>query len=417
MNFFRRALVLLDSVANTTPDIKTVVIIVDMVDAETLVKIKKLQKRHSVIFADALTIEKYNEMCFKYDLVELNTAIKPAVFNYLFREGAQKAIYLDPDILVVENLNTVFTLLDNYSAIITPHLISDGFSQPAVEKYAELRLCGIMNLGFIAVSNDNHGRRLISWWEKNLLNTAFVDKFLFTAYDQKWADAFSSLFGERIFVERNPGFNVASWNIHERELVMIDKGFSIAYKEKKHALVFFHFSGYKIGSNVLNWRFPEFKIIENTPLHEITSKYNSLIENIPEPDLDKAPYAFSRFSNNSLILPIHRRFYRQMAAEIDGDPFDANGPFYKSLAASRVLGNANYVEDIRIYTKTQSKKNNESLFKFLLILFFRLFGLKKYLMLLEAFYKYSRMEHNTFLIDRQFKKYFKKNKQEIAIFF
>jgi len=72
-------------------------------------------------------------------------------------------------------------LLDNYSAIITPHLISDDFSIIAMEKYAELRLCGIMNLGFIAISNDNFGRRLITWWGKNLLDAAFVDKFLFTA--------------------------------------------------------------------------------------------------------------------------------------------------------------------------------------------------------------------------------------------
>ncbi len=408
MNFFRRALVLLDSIATTAPEIKTVLFIADKVNTVILKKIQLLQKQHSVIFADTLNIEKYNEMCFKYDIVELNTAIKPAAFNYLFRNGTQKAVYLDPDILVLDSLNDVFMLLDNYSAIITPHLISDDFSIIAMEKYAELRLCGIMNLGFIAISNDNFGRRLITWWGKNLLDAAFVDKFLFTAFDQKWADSFSSLWGERVFVERNPGFNVASWNIHERELLLIHDRFSIAYKKQNYALIFFHFSGYKIGSNVLNWRFPDFKIIENTPLHEITSKYNSLIEYIKEPDLDKTPYAFSRFSNNSLILPIHRRFYRQLVGEIDGDPFDANGPFYKSLVSARVIGDANYVENIRIFTKTKSKKNSESLFKLLLILFFKIFGMEKYLMLLEAFYKYSRIEHNIFLIEPKLKKYLKK---------
>jgi hypothetical protein len=101
-----------------------------------------------------------------------------------------------------------------------------------------------------------------------------------------------------------------------------------------------------------------------------------------------------------------------MAAEIDGDPFDANGPFYKSLTASRMLGNANYVEDIRIYTKSKSKKNSETAFKLILIVFFRVFGLKKYLILLEAFYKYSRIEHNTFLINRQFKKFLNTSKRK-----
>lgn len=408
MNFFRRALVLLDSFTNTNPGTKTVVFIVDRVGTETMDKIKTLQKRHCVVFADALNIEKYNEMCFKYNLVELNTAIKPDAFNYVFANGAQKAIYLDPDILVLNSLNDTFILLDKHSAIVTPHLISDGFSRSKMEKYFDLHLCGIMNLGFIAVANDDYGKRLISWWKNKLLDNAFVDKYLFTAYDQKWADSFTSLFGERIFIQRNPGYNVASWNINERELLFDKNCFSIEYENKNYPLYFFHYSGYKIGSGILNWRFPEFKILQGTPLQMIVSKYNSLIDAIQYPDLDATPYAFSSYTNGSPVLPIHRRLFRQLIDKINSDPFDAHGPLYKSFLSSGVRGNENYGEDIRIYTKTKSKKNSESIFKYMLLFLFHLLGLKRYLMLLEAFYKYSRLENNTFLVEGRLDRYLKK---------
>lgn len=399
MNFFRRAIVMLDSVANTTPGINTALFIVDKVNADTLAKLKKIQKQHSVIFACDLNIKNYNEMCFKYTLVELNTAIKPNAFNYLFCNGTRKAIYLDPDILVLDNLSEVFVSLETCSALVTPHTLSDDPPGPGMQPYFDFLMGGIMNLGFIAITNDDYGKRLLAWWEGKLFDGAFVDKYLSTAYDQKWVDCFPSLFGDRIHIERNPGYNVAPWNIHERELLFIKNYFLVKYKNKNYSLFFFHFSGYKSGSKELNWRFPECKIIEASPLHSLTSKYSSLIENVPEPELDTTIYAYSLFSNNVLILPIHRRFYRQLVSKLKSDPFDASGPLYKCFATSHLIANSSYTDEIMMYTKTASKKRSECLFKLFLSLFLSIFGLKKYLILLEAFYKYSRIEHNTFLIE------------------
>lgn len=405
LNFVRRAIVLLDSVAKTTPGIKTVLFIVDRADEETLKKLKTVQQHHSIVFADKLNIINYSEMCFKYSIVEMNTAIKPNAFAYLFQNGSDKALYLDPDIFVLDNLNNVFSLLDSHSAIVTPHIISDSPASPGTQPLLDFLWGGIMNLGFIAISNDLFGKKIISWWEDKLFDGAFEDKFLSTAYDQKWVDFFPALFGNRIFIERNPGYNVASWNIHERKLLCENGCFSISYETKSYPLVFYHFSGYKIGSNALNSRIPDFKIIEGTPLHALVASYLSLIEKIPEPELDKATYAFSVFSNQVIILPIHRRLFRQLREKINSDPFDAEGRLYTCFKACRMIGNSNYIEEIRKFTKTPAKQRSESIFKWFMLFIYHLFGYKKYLMLLEAFYKYSRIEHNTFLIESRLEKY------------
>jgi len=46
------------------------------------------------------------EMCFKYDVVELSTAVKPSLLLLLLeRYGEERLMYLDPDMVVLNHLN------------------------------------------------------------------------------------------------------------------------------------------------------------------------------------------------------------------------------------------------------------------------------------------------------------------------
>jgi hypothetical protein len=58
--------------------------------------------------------------------------------------------------------------------------------------------------------------------------------------DQNWLNLVP-LFFKSVKVVRHPGYNVAYWNMHERELSVIDGRFFI---NETHPLVFFHYSGY-----------------------------------------------------------------------------------------------------------------------------------------------------------------------------
>ena len=62
---------------------------------------------------DELAIDDLDDMAFRYSILELNTAIKPYCFDYLFDAlRYDTAIYLDPDILVLSPLDHVRTALE-----------------------------------------------------------------------------------------------------------------------------------------------------------------------------------------------------------------------------------------------------------------------------------------------------------------
>ena len=60
---------------------------------------------------------------------------------------------------------------------------------------------------------------------------------LFT--DQKWIDDVPSKF-EGVFVINHPGYNVAYWNLMQREVKVIDGKITVNSKP----MYFFHFSGF-----------------------------------------------------------------------------------------------------------------------------------------------------------------------------
>ena len=56
-----------------------------------------------------LDIEVFDDIINKYDIVELNTSIKPVFFKYLMKKYNQleSLIYFDPDIQIFSSLNTI----------------------------------------------------------------------------------------------------------------------------------------------------------------------------------------------------------------------------------------------------------------------------------------------------------------------
>ena len=75
-----------------------------------------------VISFKDIPIPDRRKMCFQYEIMELNTAVKPFAIKHLFSVGYEKIVYLDPDILVYSPLEKTFAALDLYDAVVTPHL-------------------------------------------------------------------------------------------------------------------------------------------------------------------------------------------------------------------------------------------------------------------------------------------------------
>ena len=93
-------------------------------------------------------------------------------------------------------------------------------------------MAGIYNLGFIAIRRE--AMPILDWWAEKLVHDGdFRPGVSFT--DQKVADYFPGL--ADVAVVKNPGWNVAYWNLHE------------VARHDRSALVFFHYSGFSSSDN------------------------------------------------------------------------------------------------------------------------------------------------------------------------
>lgn len=171
-----------------------------------------------------------------YDVMELATAVKPLLLSHLLAAGATQVIYLDPDIEVYAPLTTVEVAATEHAIVLTPHTTVPIPRDGLRPSEAEIMGSGIYNLGFLAVAPG--AEPFLDWWWERLRRDAVVDlaRMLFT--DQRWIDFVPGLFDHQIL--KDPGLNVAYWNLHGRDVQRTAAGFEV----NGQPLRFFHFSGY-----------------------------------------------------------------------------------------------------------------------------------------------------------------------------
>lgn len=176
--------------------------------------------------------------CFQYQVLELNTAVKPYFLNRLFRtQTIEKLVYLDPDVLVLNPMEELDLLLDRHPIILTPHITRPfGDSQSPDER--DVLRAGIFNLGFIAMRRSDVVRECLRWWQKKLYSGCRVSPAEGYFVDQKWMDLAMAYWD--IHILRKPGYNVAYWNLHERKIDFSSGSPAVSGMP----CYFFHFSGF-----------------------------------------------------------------------------------------------------------------------------------------------------------------------------
>ncbi len=156
-------------------------------------------------------------IAFQYDLLELNTDVKPTFLRYLFAQHALEHLtYLDPDIFVYAPLTPVFEALSDNDAVLTPHITSP-IDDDLLPGEQEMLYNGTYNLGFIALRNTPAADRILAWWERRCLTLGFSEGRTGLFVDQKWMNLAPGLF-PHVAILRHPGCNMAYWNLHERTL-------------------------------------------------------------------------------------------------------------------------------------------------------------------------------------------------------
>lgn len=276
-------------------------------------------------------IPNFLQFCFQYSITELNTAVKPYFLSYLFQKhGLKKIVYLDPDCWVLNSLSALSSLLDHSKIVLTPHItepIEDSFEPDEVQF---LRV-GAYNLGFIGLSLSDETFRFLEWWKKRLYKRCVVAPEYGLFVDQKWIDLVPGLFSG-VYVLREPGYNIAYWNFHCRDLSLSNGQYIV----NDQLVYFIHLSGFdpnnieRISRYQNRWTISKLQKIK-----ELFFYYREAML-IHGYDQTKAwPYAFGYFDNGRKIPDYARKIFIQLKENNKkfSDPFCATGQetFYRYL--------------------------------------------------------------------------------------
>lgn len=188
-------------------------------------------------------VSNIEDLAKKYNIIELNTAVKPFIFTFLFEQyKGEHVLYLDPDLMILDQFLEIEELFENenLNIVITPHFcspIDDG----KIPSEIHLSIYGLYNLGFIAIKHTKESQRFLDWWHDRLMKYCYIDPQNGMFTDQLWVN-YAPIYFEGVYIFKHLGYNVAHWNLYEREIIRINGTYYVNGTEK---LKFFHFSHYK----------------------------------------------------------------------------------------------------------------------------------------------------------------------------
>lgn len=197
-----------------------------------------------IITVKDLDIPYFEAMSKQYNIIELNTAVKPFYFNHMFQKypRAGHVLYFDPDIEVYAGLHPIQKAFADASILLIPHFSTQHIDQPGIITHeTKVLQRGLYNLGFIGLKNTPTSLTMVKWWKERLTHYCFINpaKGMFT--DQKWIDLVP-LYFEDVAVLKRSGCDVAYWNLYEYQLDVV--GGKVMAGDVP--LIFYHFSAFKL---------------------------------------------------------------------------------------------------------------------------------------------------------------------------
>jgi hypothetical protein len=330
LGYFDRVRVLGRSLKRYNPQWRLTLILPDQPTPGAILDLDR-EPIDDVITLTDLGIADLEPWIFQHDLVELCTAVKGPALLKLLNAGADKVVYLDPDIAVFDSLTEIERLLDDHDVLLTPHqLTPEEDLHDILDNEVGSLKHGVYNLGFVAVANTAEGNRFAQWWSDRLIQFCFDDipNGLFT--DQRWCDL-APVFFPTTHILRHEGYNVASWNLSKRPIQILSDGGITAGLDR---LKFFHFT--KVTS--VGERMIERSAKGSLAPLELMKWYQNQLQRSALTGLPAGWWAYANYSDGVPIAPSHRQAYRSSMAlqKRYPHPFDASEP---SLRSQLRLGN------------------------------------------------------------------------------
>ncbi len=273
------------------------------------------------IFAQELPIPAFFNFAFRYGIMELNTAVKPYLLAHIRDQfGLDRALYFDPDILVLSSLDRLAKSLESHSAILIPH-ITRGLDDAWRPSERIIQMSGTYNLGFLGLRLDDSTSEFLEWWQDRLYRFCLHDIHNGLFVDQKWMDLAPG-FLPSVDIERSPAYNIAYWNLPHRRLEKKNEGWFVNGERAG----FFHFSGIVFDHLEAISRYQSRVSSSSHPeIMPLFNEYRDLVAAAGHDEVRSTPYGFERFDRSGIKVP---NFIRRSLQKIDPygirwpNPFD-----------------------------------------------------------------------------------------------
>lgn len=302
-NYLPIARTCLETSAKHHPDAEHVLVLCDEADQGYDPQCEPFR----VILAREIGIEHFADMAFRYDVMELSTAIKPFCVSHFFEHGIDEVIYLDPDLYFLSPLHSIRDAFDaGAEAVVTPHINAPIWDDKRPSDHDMLRV-GVFNLGFLALRRSAASIEFVRWWGQRLRMGAVSDpaRGLFT--DQKWCDLLPC-FVPKTSVLHRPGYNLAYWNLMHRP-VRCEGGVWMAGGEP---ICFVHFSGASFSDGkVFSKHQDRYDVSDIGALRDLYDAYRDEVRGHGFGEGPSYRYAYDFDGAGRGIAPILRQMYRE----------------------------------------------------------------------------------------------------------
>jgi glycosyltransferase involved in cell wall biosynthesis len=306
-----------------------------------------------VVSVEELDIPDIRSFLFRYDIMELNTAVKPFMFQYLFRMGHDMVLYFDPDIQVFSRLDQILTLLrDGGSFVLTPHLCAPAEGEAFPDDIGIMR-AGIYNLGFLGVRACDEAEAILAWWARRLEYQCISDQNAGIFVDQKFMDLLPG-FADNARILRDPTVNIAYWNLPQRTLTVEGETWMVDGRP----LGFFHFSGFDPAKmdQLSHWTLAFRGDAISPPLARLMRQYAEQLRANQHGSIPAGLYAYGRFSSGRRIPLIARKMFRERHVVWSGDPFETYETYMHAPMPGQWTGSSSaIVTNLMAYLHSQER--------------------------------------------------------------
>ncbi len=241
-NFLTRGLALYFSLSENCPSFTLWVLCMDKLTYDTL---KNLNLDHltpiglSLVEDDELLQVKPSRTSVEY--CWMMSSVFPLYL--LTTHRITEITYLDADIVFLCAPEQIYKEMGDKSILIIPHRFTEK------EQWREKK-SGVFNVGMLVFKNDTRSLTCLKWWKKQVINWCY-NRYEDGKYgDQLYLNDWPTRF-EGVHILKNPGANIASWNISRYSFFKKENKLWLKEKQNDNTglVIFYHYHGLKFYTN------------------------------------------------------------------------------------------------------------------------------------------------------------------------